>query len=84
MVWNKRGNTGGGVSSGRSGTKRGGSARTPIDGRAPGMPPSACPRCQGEGQIGNPAIERDAGEAFSGEDLKRCPDCAGSGRLRGR
>jgi hypothetical protein len=84
VVWNKRGNTGGGATSGRGGTKRGGSARTPIDGHNPRPPALACTRCQGEGQIGNPAAERDAGDTFSGEDLVTCPDCAGRGTLGGR
>lgn len=82
MKWNKRGNTGGGASSGSGGTKRGGSARTPI--ADSGTDAAGCPRCLGEGQIGNPAAERDVGGVFTGEDLQECPRCAGTGTVGGR
>ena len=83
MVWNKRGNTGGGASSGSGGTKRGGSGRTPLnDGER--STTLTCPRCQGEGQIGNPAAEKDEGGTFTGRDLIKCPRCGGSGTVKSK
>jgi hypothetical protein len=80
VKWNKRGNTGGGASSGSGGTKRGGSARTPISGGVDrGV--LTCPRCLGEKQIGNPATESDEDGDFTGEDLQECPRCRGKGTV---
>lgn len=56
MVWNKRGNTGGGASSGRSGTKRGGSGKNPV---SDSTSTSDCPSCQGVGEVGTPNTEKD-------------------------
>jgi hypothetical protein len=81
VAWNKRGNTGGGASSGSGGTKRGGSARTPIVDS--GRSSVDCPRCLGEGQIGNPAAEADEDGVFTGSDLQRCPRCEGKGTVNG-
>jgi hypothetical protein len=83
MVWNKRGNTGGGASSGRGGTKRGGSGRTPITDQS-STNLITCPRCLGEGQIGNPAAEQDADGTFTGRDLEECPRCGGEGTVTGK
>lgn len=82
MAWNKFGNTGGGASSGSGGTKRGGSARTPIVPESRSM--VDCTRCLGQGQIGNPAVETDEDGAFTGEDLQDCPDCDGDGKVTAR
>jgi hypothetical protein len=82
VAWNKRGNTGGGASTGSGGTKRGGSARTPITDDAGGV--LDCPRCLGEKEIGNPAAEQDEDGVFTGRDLQRCPRCNGTGTVRGR
>lgn len=82
MAWNKRGNAGGGASSGTGGTKRGGSGRTPIDDESTGTAGTlTCPRCLGHQQIGNPAAESDEDGVFTGRDLQKCPRCDGTGRV---
>jgi hypothetical protein len=86
MVWNKRGNTGGGVSSGKDARgrvtiKRGGSGRTPLVDEGP-TELIMCPRCLGEGQIGNPAVEQDEDGNYTGRDLQQCPRCGGTGRVK--
>jgi hypothetical protein len=78
VVWNKRGNTGGGASSGRDGTKRGGSGRTPLT-DSQSSDTLTCPRCLGEKQIGNPAAEQDEDGIYTGRDLQECPRCGGTG-----
>ncbi|KJE19377.1 hypothetical protein FF36_06339 [Frankia torreyi] len=80
----KRGNTGGGSSTGRSGQKRGGSGHTgdPADSVDRGT--LTCPKCLGSGMVGNPAAEQDAGEEFDGASQIRCPRCSGTGQVNAK
>lgn len=96
MGWgsrDKRGNTGGGSSSGKHGQKRGGKAATEhpkIDSylNKKGGPggdilnqPTQCPRCGGQGEIAAPKVEKDEDGTFSGHAMIKCPRCGGKGTL---
>jgi DnaJ-class molecular chaperone len=80
----KRGNTSGGSSTGRSGQKRGGREKTgdPADSVDRGT--LTCPKCLGSGQIGNPAAEQDAGEPFDGASQITCTRCNGTGQVKAK
>jgi DnaJ-class molecular chaperone len=80
VVWNKRGNTGGGASSGRDGTKRGGKDYTPEISVDQGT--MTCPRCSGSGEVRRPHVETDEDGGFTGSDQMDCPRCGGSGTVK--
>ncbi|MCK9895634.1 hypothetical protein [Frankia sp. AgB32] len=78
----KRGNTGGGSSTGRSGQKRGGSGQTgdPADAVDRGL--MTCPKCSGSTKVGAPAAEADGGGVFDGASQIDCPRCGGTGQVK--
>ncbi|SNQ51536.1 conserved hypothetical protein [Frankia canadensis] len=94
MVWNKRGNTDGGASSGRGGTKRGG--RDPVvrddsdrdkkkRGGSTGDTPvefGECSACNGKGKVETRTAERDEDGAFDGAAVTDCTACGGEGRVK--
>ncbi|MCK9876678.1 hypothetical protein MXD61_24275 [Frankia sp. AgPm24] len=93
MVWNRRGNTDGGASSGRGGTKRGGSPPVVRDdgdrhrrkaGGDTGDRPvefGDCSTCNGKGEIESGRQEVDEDGRFLGNAVVRCLVCDGTGRV---
>jgi DnaJ-class molecular chaperone len=94
VVWNKRGNTGGGASSGRGGTKRGGKdpvVRDDTDpdrrkkGGSTGDRPvefGDCSACNGLGEVEAPRSEVDEDGAFRGAQVVTCTACGGEGKVK--
>ncbi len=82
VVWNKRGNTGGGASSGSGSTKRGGKDYTASHSVDHGT--TTCPRCSGTGEIVRDHVETDEDGGFSGADRMTCPRCGGEGTVTRR
>ncbi len=94
MVWNRRGNTRGGASSGTGGTKRGGKAPVIRDDTDPDHRKAGgttgdrsvefgdCSACNGKGKVETRAVERDEDGQFSGAAVTDCAACDGEGRVR--
>ncbi|WP_239310139.1 hypothetical protein, partial [Frankia sp. Cj3] len=82
VVWNKRGNTGGGASSGSGGTKRGGKDYTSSHSVDRGT--MTCPRCSGSGEVERDHVETDGDGGFSGADRMTCLRCNGRGTVASR
>ncbi|WP_255649223.1 hypothetical protein [Frankia sp. ArI3] len=93
MVWNKRGNTDGGASSGRGGTKRGGKPPVVRDDSDPdrrkaggntGDQPvefGTCSACDGKGEVETGRQEVDEDGRFAGNAVTKCTACSGGGRV---
>lgn len=77
----KRGNTGGGSSTGRSGQKRGGRDYTADLFVAADHGILTCPSCIGAGEVFAPRQEVDADGPFDGADRTPCPRCGGVGTV---
>ncbi len=77
----KRGNTSGGSSSGRSGQKRGGTSYTADQNSNQDRGPLTCTQCNGAGKIDRPVEERDEDGQFAGADRMDCPTCDGTGKI---
>lgn len=77
----KLGNTGGGSSTGRSGTKRGGRDYTADENLAEDQGTLTCPRCSGSGEVFAPKVETDEDGGFAGSDKITCPRCGGNGSV---
>lgn len=78
----KRGNTGGGSSTGRSGQKRGGKNYTGDQNKAVDQGVLTCGVCQGSGEVDRPHKEGDEEGAFDGADSMTCGTCGGSGSVK--
>lgn len=79
----KRGNTSGGSSTGRSGQKRGGKDSTADPNTQVDRGTLTCPKCSGSGQVAVPRMEGDEDGTYAGEDYKTCTKCGGSGTVKG-
>jgi DnaJ-class molecular chaperone len=78
-IFDKRGASPNGQSSGSDGRKRGGTQHTadnPVD-----QGPLTCPRCQGTGSVERPHVETDEDGTFAGNDVQDCPRCDGKGKV---
>lgn len=77
----KRGNTSGGSSTGRSGQKRGGKGMTSDPDDAVDQGTMTCTTCNGSGSVGRPQAELDEDGTFAGNHTQRCGTCSGSGKI---